>query len=357
MLSHPDPERLAQIAESVVVGLRGVGGVYDIRSDHTPGIPEVQLELRPEARTLGLTLDELAGQARAAFFGAEAVRLQRGREEVQVYVRLPANERNSITGVEGYLLRTPSGAEVPVTSVATLKSGVSPPTIRRRDGQRVVTVTADVDPGAISGDEANNILINSILADLNVEYPDLTYTFGGEQQQQLQSLGALYRGFAIALLLIFALLAIPLRSYTKPFIIMAVIPFAFIGVILGHWILGAALSAVSFMGVFGLSGVIVNDSLVMIDFIDQKLRDGIPARTAITEGAKGRFRPIMLTSVTTFLGFAPLLLERAIQAQFLMPFGASLGFGILFTTAILMVVVPALYTIHLHLLSRRTGTI
>ena len=356
VLSDPDPERLAQIAETVVAGLRGVGGVYDIRSDHTPGIPEVQLALRPEARTLGLTLDELAGQARAAFFGAEAVRLQRGREEVQVYVRLPASERNSITGVEGYLLRTPGGAEVPVTSVATLKSGVSPPTIRRRDGQRVVTVTADVDAGAISGDEANSILVNSILADLSAEYPDLTYTLGGEQQQQLQSLGALYRGFAIALLLIFALLAIPLRSYTKPFIIMAVIPFALIGVILGHWILGAALSAVSFMGVFGLSGVIVNDSLVMIDFIDQKLRDGVPARTAIIEGAKGRFRPIMLTSVTTFLGFAPLLLERAIQAQFLKPFGASLGFGILFTTAILMVVVPALYTIHLRLLSGRVRT-
>ncbi len=350
VLSHPDPERLAQVANAVVDGLRGVGGVYDIRSDNAPGIPEIQLALRPEARTLGLTLEALAGQTRAAFFGAEAVRVQRGREEVRVYVRLPADERNSITDVEGYLLRTPSGAEVPVTSVAALNPGISPPAVRRRDGQRVVTVTADVDPTVISGSEANSILADSILADLTATYPDLSYTFGGEQQEQLESLGALYRGFAIALLMIFVLLAIPLRSYTKPFIIMAVLPFGFIGVILGHWVLGVALSAVSFMGIFGLSGVAVNDSLVMIDFIDQKLREGVPMRTAIIEGAQGRFRPIMLTSVTTFLGFTPLILERSIQAQFLIPFAASLGFGILFTTAILMIVVPALSAIHLRLI-------
>ena len=350
VLSHPNPEILIEMANEVVSGLREVGGVYDVRSDHAPGLPEIQLKLRPEARTLGLTLDELAGQARAAFFGAEAVRVQRGREEVRVYVRLPAHERHSITDVEGYLLRTPSGAEVPVASVASLDMGISPPAIRRKDGQRIVTVTADVDPGAISGNEANEILANSILAKLTIDQPELTYTFGGEQQQQLESLGALYRGFVIALIMIFALLAIPLKSYTKPFIIMAVIPFGFIGVILGHWVLGVALSAVSFMGIFGLSGVVVNDSLVMIDFIDQKLREGAPMKTAIIEGAKGRFRPIMLTSLTTFLGFIPLILERAIQAQFMVPFAASLGCGILFITAILMMVVPALYTIHLRLM-------
>ena len=353
VLSHPDPERLADIASSVVDGLRGVGGVFDIRSDHTPGIPEVQLGLRPEARTLGLTLDDLAGQARAAFFGAEAIRIQRGREEVRVYVRLPSDERESITDVERYLLRTPGGAEVPLTSAASLNSGTSPPAILRRDGQRVITVTADVDPVVISGGEANAILVNSILADLIAANPDLTYMLGGEQQQQIESLDALYRGFAIAMLMIFALLAIPLRSYTKPFIVMAVIPFGFIGVILGHWILGIAVSAQSLMGFFGLSGVVVNDSLVMIDFIDQELEEGIPERTAIIEGAKGRFRPIMLTSVTTFLGFTPLILERAIQAQFLVPFAASLGFGILITTALLMMVVPALSTIHLRLIASR----
>ena len=289
VLSHPDPERLAQNADSVVNGLRGIAGVFDVRSDHTPGVKEVQLELLPEARTLDLTLESMAQQTRAAFFGEEALRVQRGREEVRVYVRLPEDERNAITDIEGYLIRTPNGAEIPLSQVAVLESGVSPPVIRRRDGQRVVTVTGDVDKTVISGGEANSILVNSILAELTADNPDLTYRFGGEQQQQLDSLGALYRGFAIAMLMIFALLAIPLRSYTKPFIIMAVIPFGIIGAILGHWVLGVALSAASFMGIFGLSGVVVNDSLVMIDFIDQKLRDDAPVRTAIIEGAKGRF--------------------------------------------------------------------
>ena len=353
VLSHPDPERLAQIADSVVNGLRGIAGVFDVRSDHTPGVKEIQLELLPEARTLGLTLEGMAQQARSAFFGAEALRVQRGREEVRVYVRLPEDERNAITDVEGYLIRTPNGAEIPLSQVAVFESGTSPPVIRRRDGQRVVTVTGDVDKTVISGGEANSILANSILTELTARNPELTYRFGGEQQQQLDSLGALYRGFAIAMLMIFALLAIPLRSYTKPFIIMAVIPFGLIGAILGHWVLGVALSAASFMGIFGLSGVVVNDSLVMIDFIDQKLGEGAPTRSAVIEGAKGRFRPILLTSVTTFLGFTPLILETSIQAQFLVPFAASLGFGILITTAILMLLVPALYTIHLRLISPR----
>ncbi len=352
VLSHPDPERLVVIASSVVNELRRVGGVFDIHSDHTPGIPEVQLGLLPEARTLGLTLDALALQTRAAFFGAEALRVQRGRDEVRVYVRLPEEQRNSLTDIESYLLRTENGAEVPVSRVASLSPGMSPPAIHRQDGQRVVTVTADVDPNVISAGEANGILENTILAGLVDTDPGLTYTFGGEQQQQLDSLGALYRGFAIALLIIFALLAIPLRSYTKPFIIMAIIPFGFVGVILGHWILGVAVSAESFVGIFGLAGVVVNDSLVMMDFIDQELEEGLPAREAIIEGAKGRFRPIMLTSLTTFLGFTPLILEDAIQAQFFVPFSASIGCGILFTTAMLMFLVPALSSLRLRWATR-----
>ena len=255
--------------------------------------------MRPEARTLGLTVEDLAQQARSAVFGAEALRVQRGNEEVRAFVRLPGDERNAITDIEGYMIRTAGGAELPLSQVARFASGISPPVIRRRDGERVVTVTADVDPTVISGGEANGILTDSILADLTAANPDLTYMLGGEQQQQVQSLGALYRGFALAMLMIFALLAIPLRSYTKPFIVMAVIPFGLVGVILGHLILGLAFSATAIMGILGLSGVVVNDSLVMIDFIDQRLREGAPNRTAIIDGAKGRFRPIMLTSVTT----------------------------------------------------------
>ena len=353
VLSHPDPERLARIASSLADSLRGIEGVFDVRSDHAPGVKEVQLALRPEARTLGLTQEALATQARAAFFGTEVERVQRDRDEVGVYVRLPADERNTITDIEVYPIRTPSGGEVPIGQIATLDLGVAAPAVRRRDGQRVVTVTADVDLAVITGGEANELLVSSTLPELIAANPDLTYTLGGEQQQQLDSLDSLYRGFAIAMLMIFVLLAIPLRSYTKPFIVMAAIPFGIVGVILGHLILGITFTTTAILGILGVSGVVVNDSLVMIDFIDQRLRDGAPVRTAIIEGAKGRFRPIMLTSVTTFLGFTPLILETAIQAQYLRPFAASLGFGIVITTAILMVLIPALYSIRLGLLGQR----
>lgn len=350
VMSHPDPERLAAHAETVATSLRNIEGVFDVRSDHTPGVREMQLELRPDARTFGLSLQDLALQARAAFFGAEALRVQRGGEEVRVYARLPEEERNAITDIEEYVVRTPSGAEVPLRQVASVKSGDSLPAIRRQDEQRVVTVAGDVDTEVISAGEANGLLTGTILANLIEEDPDLSYILGGEQQVQADSLGSLYRGFALAMLLIFALLAIPLRSYTKPFIIMSIIPFGLIGVMVGHFILQVPVSATTIMGVLGLSGVIVNDSLVMVDLIDQKLRDGASPRNAVIEGAKGRFRPILLTSVTTFMGFTPLILDRSIQAQFMMPFAASLGIGILITTFVLMLVVPAISTMHLGLI-------
>ncbi|MDE0691527.1 MAG: efflux RND transporter permease subunit [Gammaproteobacteria bacterium] len=352
VLSHPDPDQLGEIADVVVDDLRSVAGVFDVRSDHAPGVRELQLSLLPDARTLGFTVAGLARQVRSAFFGAEALRLQRGAEEVRVYVRLPEDERDAIADIEALIVQAPSGERVPLTHVAALSMGTSPPTIRRKDGQRVVTVTADVDDSVISGGEANAVLEDSILAELTASNPELTYSFGGEQQQQLESLDSLYRGFMLAMLVIFALLAIALASYGRPFIVMAIVPFGLIGVILGHLVLGVAVSAASFLGFFGLSGVVVNDSLVMIDFIDERLKAGDSPREAIVEGAKGRFRPILLTSLTTFLGFTPLILERAIQAQFLVPFAASLGVGILVTTALLMVLIPALMSIYLRLKAR-----
>ena len=300
---------------------------------------------------------DLAGQIRSAFFGAEALRVQRGKEEVRVFVRLPEAERESVTDVEGYMVRTPSGRTVPVTQVASLEMGTSFPTIQKHNSQRVITITADVDPSAISAQEANLILVEQILANVQVDDPGLTYTYGGQQQELVESLDALYRGFAIAMLLIFALLAIPLKSYTKPLIVMSVIPFGFVGVLMGHLILGIPLGASAVMGVLGLSGVVVNDSLVMMDFIHRRLEAGSSVRDAIVEGAKGRFRPIFLTSLTTFLGFTPLILERAIQAQFFLPFAASLGIGIMVTTALLMVLVPAIATLHLSRSERRQAVL
>ncbi len=345
-LSHPDPARLALIGDTLMARLQEYAGVFDIQADQDQGLREIQLDLLPEARTLGLTLDNLARQVRSAFFGNEALRVQRGREELRVYVRLPEEERNAIADVENYQVRTPTGGEVPLGRVASVRFGNSPTTIRRKDGQRVLTVTADVNTAIVTGDEVTDQLENSVLPALAAASPGLGHTFGGEQQEQVESFGALGGGFALALLAIYALLAIPFGSYTKPLIIMAAIPFGIIGAVLGHVVLGLQMAIMSLFGVIGLSGVVVNDSLVMIDFIDERLRGGMSGREAIIEGAKARFRPIFLTSVTTFLGVAPLVFETSIQAQFLIPMAASLGFGILFATGVLMMIVPALTVVH-----------
>ena len=353
ILSHPDQHRLRQVAEATMAGLRPIQGVFDVRSDHAPGVREVQLVLRDEGRALGLTMDEMASQVRAAFHGEEAVRVQRGREEVRAYVRLPVDERNSITDIEEFMVPLAGGRSVPLGQVATLELATAAPLVRRRDGDRVVTVTADVDVGVISGGEAIDFLMDTTLAELMAEDPELGVRFGGEAEQQLESFDALNRGFILALLVVYAMLAIPLRSYTRPLIVMAVIPFGLIGAILGHLVLGIPFSSTSAFGLVGLSGVVVNDSLVMIDYFDRRLREGARLEDAIIEGAKARFRPIMLTSVTTFVAFMPLILERAIHAQFLIPFAASLGFGLLVTTAILIVLVPALTALGLGRRFRR----
>ena len=341
-LSHPDPERLTPVGDTVMARLQELAGVFDIQADQDQGLREIQLDLLPQARTLGLTLDNLARQVRSAFFGDEALRVQRGREDIRVYVRLPEDERNAIADVESYQVRTPTGSEVPLGRVASVRFGNSPTTIQRKDGQRVLTVTADVNTAVVTGDEVTNLLESSVLPGLVAGNPGLRYSFGGEQQEQVESFGALAGGFALALLAIYALLAIPFGSYTKPLIIMAAIPFGIIGAVLGHMILGLQMAIMSLFGIIGLSGVVVNDSLVMIDFIDERRGQGMSGREAIIEGAKARFRPIFLTSVTTFLGVAPLVFETSLQAQFLIPMAASLGFGILFGTGVLMMIVPAL---------------
>ena len=354
-LSHPDPERLALVGDTLMARLQELAGVFDIQADQDQGLKEIQLDLLPQARTLGLTLDNLARQVRSAFFGNEALRVQRGREDIRVYVRLPEDERNAIADVESYQVRTPTGGEVPLGRVASVRFGNSPTTIQRKDGQRVLTVTADVNTAVVTGDEVTNLLESSVLPELVAGNPGLRYSFGGEQQEQVESFGALAGGFALALLAIYALLAIPFGSYTKPLIIMAAIPFGIIGAVLGHMILGLQMAIMSLFGIIGLSGVVVNDSLVMIDFIDERRGQGMSGRDAIIEGAKARFRPIFLTSVTTFLGVSPLVFETSLQAQFLIPMAASLGFGILFGTGVLMMIVPALAMVQHRVMGGRGG--
>ncbi|WP_420635483.1 efflux RND transporter permease subunit [Candidatus Palauibacter sp.] len=341
-LSHPDTAMLSAAVPEIAARLSRIAGVTEVRDDRGQGKRELELELKPAARTLGITLDDLARQVRGAFFGNEAFRLQRGRDEVRVYVRLPEVERNTLADLQDYRIRTPGGGEAPLSEVAELSFGIASSTINRIDGRRIVTVTADVDAAVITGQEANTALTSSILPDLQTRYPGLRYGFGGEQRQQTLAFEGLARGFGLALLAIYALLAIPFRSYLQPLVIMASIPLGFVGAAIGHMIMGLDLGMLSMFGIVGLSGVVVNDSLVLMDFINERHRSGLPMAEAIVQGAKARFRPIFLTSLTTFLGVSPIIMERSTQAQFLTPMAVSLGFGILFATVIIMIAVPAL---------------
>ena len=352
-LSHPDPDRLARIADAVVAGLESMGGVYDVRTNHDEGVRELQLNLKPAARTLDLTLDHFARQVRAAFFGTEALRVQRGREEMRIYVRLPEEERDSPADIEDYLVRTPRGGEVPLGQVAHVALARSPTTIHRLDERRVITVTASVDNAVVTGQAVNSNLERNLLAGLGEDHPGFIYTHGGEQRQQREVNAALPRSVFFAFLVMYVLMAIPFGSYAQPLIVMTAIPLGLVGALGGHLILGLSLGFSSIQGLIGVSGVVVNDSLMMIKFINRARECGLTPREAVIAGAKARFRAILLTSVTTFLGVAPLMLETSVQTQHLVPLATSVGFGVVVATALLMLVVPALVMLQFNLQSWR----
>ena len=341
-ISHPDTAVLTRAVAEVQDQLRRYTGVFDVRSDQEIGKREVELNLKPRARTLGVTVDDLARQVRAAFFGSEAVRVQRGREEVRVYVRLPKGERSSLADIRQYRIVTRTGAAIPLEEVADVSFGTAPSTIRRVDGRRIVTITAEVDHGVITGSEVTSELTGRILPAAIERYPALGYGFGGEQREQARALGGMIRGFLLALFVMYALLAIPFRSYVEPLIIMAAVPFGVVGAVFGHLLFGLDLGMLSMFGIVGLSGVVINDSLVLLDFVNEQRDSGKPMQEAILIGAKTRFRPILLTTLTTFLGVFPLIIERSLQAKFLVPMAVSLGIGVVFATFIIMVLVPAL---------------
>ena len=325
--------------------LRQFQGVIDVENDQQAGKREVQLALRPQARTLGLTLNDLAQQVRAAFFGAEAYRLQRGEDEVQVFARLPEAERQAITDLEDYRIRTPQGGEVPLSDVATAEIGFGPAQINRRGGRRVITVSSDVNEQVVTGQEVNGVLRDRILPAMQASFAGLDYSFEGEQREQQQAVGSLLIGFAIALFAIYALLAIPFRSYIQPLVIMSVIPFGWAGAILGHLFLNIPLGLLSIFGFVGLSGVVVNNSLVYIDFANEEYASGKSWADALVAAGESRFRPILLTSLTTFLGVFPIIIEQSVQAQFLVPLAVSLGLGILLSLPVVMFLIPALATL------------
>ncbi len=341
-LSAPTPDVLEAATAKLKGELEQFAGVFEVEDDQKPGKREIELKLRPSARPLGVSLDDLARQVRSAFYGFEALRVQRGRDEVKVMVRLPEAERDALADISDLRIRTPAGAEIPLSEVAEVAFGYGPSSLQRRDRRRVVTVTADVDEDVVTAQEVVAALQDEVVPAVQADFPGLRASFEGQQREQADAVGGLQRGFLIALFVIYALLAIPFRSYMQPLIIMAAIPFGVIGAILGHLLMGMNLTILSFFGIVGLSGVVVNDSLVLIDLINERRREGVPMAEAVREAGKTRFRPILLTSLTTFLGVLPLILEKSLQAQFLIPMAVSLGFGILFATVIILLLVPAL---------------
>lgn len=342
-LSHADVGVLERASEAFVERARRFEGTRDVSDNFNRGKSQFDLALRAEARALGLTSSEVGRQVRDAFYGAVAVRQLRHGNEIEVRVKLPAAERKSLHHLEEFVVRTPSGAEVPLLEVVQVEKSEAFTTLNRRNGRRVVTVSMDVEPKrAVT--RVLDALTGDVLPQLRAQFPGITWSFQGSQAEMRESTKALWGGFALAMGVIYALLAIAFGSYVQPLIVVAAVPFGIVGAVIGHILLGYDLSLISLMGVVALSGVVVNDSLIMIHHANRN-RSGRDAFDAIHRAGLRRFRPILLTTLTTFGGLTPIIFETSRQAYYLVPMAISLGFGIVFATSIVLLVVPCLYMV------------
>jgi multidrug efflux pump subunit AcrB len=343
-MAHESFAVLSEAADRLKAELNSYPGVGDVEDSYSRGKRELKIRLKPEARTLGVTEEGLGRQIRGAFYGAEALRLQRGRNEVKVMVRYPEQDRRSLWDLETMRIRTPQGGEMPLDRAALVEEGRGYAEIKRTDRKRVINVSASVDSKTANAQEILAEVRSGLLTEMQHDYPGLTFDMEGEEKERRDSMASMVSGFQLALFAIFALLAIPFRSYSQPLIIMAAIPFGIVGAVIGHLTMGYDLSILSIFGIVALAGVVVNDSLLLIDRINQNRREGgEDLLEALLDAGQRRFRPILLTSLTTFFGLAPMIMERSVQAQFLIPMAISLGFGIMFATGITLLLIPALY--------------
>ncbi|MFI4910427.1 MAG: efflux RND transporter permease subunit [Sedimentisphaeraceae bacterium JB056] len=344
-LSHRDIDVLDKASAELAAELENYPRVADIDSGYQKGKQQIDFTVTPQGKSLGLTASSIARQVRNAFYGAEAIRQQRGRNEIKIMVRLPEQQRISEYDIENLILRNSEGKEIMLREAAKAQKGRAYTNISRREGRRVVTVSANVTPRDKSGEVLAN-LKKDALPKLMKKYRGLTYSFEGRQADQRESLGSLKSGFSIAMLVVFALLAIPFRSYLQPLIVMVSIPFGIVGAIIGHIIMGYSLSIVSMLGIVALAGVVVNDSLVLIEFANRRRQENKDtAHDAVLASATQRFRPILLTTLTTFGGLMPMIFETERSARFLIPMAISLGFGVVFATSITLLLVPSLYMV------------
>jgi multidrug efflux pump subunit AcrB len=325
--------------------LQEIPSVSGIEDNLEPGQPQLQLELTEQGRSLGLTTEMLSTQIFQGFSGQVVQRYQRNNDEIEVKVRYPEEERMTSTDLLNSSIRTEDGTVLPLSTVATVSYGYSRDTITRIDGKRAVYVSADVDKDAVSATELVNTLKTTVTPVLLANYPGLSINFAGEAEQQAETQSSMIHVFFIAMLMIYMLLAIPLRSYVQPLLIMTAIPFGIMGAFLGHWLNDLSLGILSLNGIIALSGVVVNDSLLLVTRFNSLLGEGLALRQAISKACRSRFRAVLLTSVTTFAGLMPLLGETSLQAQFLIPAAVSLAYGILFATGITLILIPALLMI------------
>jgi len=344
-LQHREMEVLEKAAGQLAAAIREFKGTSEVDDGFTAGKVQMDLKLRPVALNLGLSEADVARQIRDAFFGAEALRQQRGRDELRVMVRLPLADRQRQISFEQLMLRSPAGGEIPLNEAVDIQPGRAYSEISRIDGLQVVHVTADVDPSVNKADKILDQLKDKVMPGLLAAYPGLSYSFEGQRKDRKETFASLGVGFLLALLAIYSLLAIPFRSYLQPIIIMTAIPFGIIGAVAGHLISGYDLSVMSLMGVVALSGIVVNDSLILVLAINQRRREGASLFEAIVYGGQRRFRPILLTSLTTFFGLMPMIFESSVQARFLIPMALSLGWGVLFATFVILLLIPSLYLI------------
>ena len=344
-LSHTNTGVLEQAADVVAENLKKYPQVIDIDNGRSLGKEQFDFKLTDEGRKVGLNEGMLGVVLRNAFYGIEAEKQQRGRLEMKTVVRFPKKERSLTHTLENMKIALPNGALVPLSAVATMEKGRAFSKIKRSNGRRIAEVTADVIPGKGDSGAVLRDMKANVLPDVLASYPGLSFSFEGEAKDQQESLGELGKGYILALVVIFALLAIPFKSYTQPFVIMAAIPFGLVGAVWGHVLLGYGLSLISIMGIVALSGVVVNDSLVLVDSVNKSRAQGINLEDALVMAGRKRFRPIILTSLTTFFGLAPMIFETSMQARFLVPMAISLGFGVMFTTFVILVLVPVLYAI------------
>ncbi|QFT12542.1 efflux RND transporter permease subunit [Vibrio sp. THAF190c] len=345
-LKANDEELLKEAANKLKAELQTVAGVSGIDDNLDLGEPQYRFELTDQGRALGMDTATLAQQVLQSFGGDIVQRFQRGKDEVKVRVRYPEEDRQTLADIGASKVRTPDGTVVPLTTVAKVYSDYQQSEITRIDNQRAVYITAVVDKDQVASNELVAQLKNSIVKELNADYPTVKIDFTGEAEQQQESTDSMQSTFVLALIMIFALLAIPLKSYVQPLIIMVAIPFGIVGAILGHWLNDLTLSILSLNGILALSGVVVNDSLLLVSRFNELIKDkSLSVKEAIQQACTGRLRAVLLTSVTTFAGLAPLLSETSMQAQFLIPAAAALGYGILFATVITLVLTPSLLLI------------